>query len=121
MFHRFPFMFRDFINTSTLEHLTRVTALVRGHSLAAGLGPEAIVIESMGTLLEQLDWSDNTGYFITFRPTPTYSSVVALRREVENLKVTYFEMFPGARKTEVIVDNDKVTLQVWTASYNIGD
>jgi hypothetical protein len=81
---------------------------------------DEIILEEIGTTLEQLAYLDRTGWFVTWRLAPLYREIPSIieagNRFAERLKShfaskTHFEVF----------ENEKRTLYVTTGTNSIGD
>lgn len=124
---RHPFTVRDAMNPHLLSFVKNTAEAFRFNGTTgvyAGIQP--FILEDAGTWTEQSDWTDRTGYYVTFRLAPldaTKPDVVEHARLSEN---RWNAMFPGAKKRWREVEdhldpNTRVTLFVQTDEYSIGD
>ena len=121
-----PFKVREAINPHYLSLLAEVARLTKEVSESTGLGSDAIILEDFGSTLTQLSWTDETGYYITFRPHPLYSHMDNVRLALKALEEKFVKSFKNGKEPVVTVEdsedkNSKITVAVATGSYSIGD
>ena len=61
-----PFRVRDAANPQYLSVLTAIVKLFREESKSAGLDSDVLIVEDFGTTLVQSDWTDRTGWYVTY-------------------------------------------------------
>ena len=123
-----PFQMRDAINPHYMSLVVEVGRLVREVSESTGIGNDAIILEDFGHTLTQKDWTDETGYFVTFRPHPLYSHLDRVKealKVLENRFIASFKPLPG-KPAHVTVEqpwdqNSKITVAVVSDVHSIGD
>jgi len=121
-----PFTVREAINPHYIALLTEVGRLVREVSESTGVGRDAIILEGFGSTVVQGAWIDETGYYITFRPHPMYSHLDRIAAALKTLEEKFVKSFNNRKEPVVTVEdpedkNSKITVQVTTDSYSIGD
>jgi len=121
-----PFQIREAINPHYLSLLAEVARLTKEVSESTGLGADAIILEDFGSTLVQLSWTDETGYYITFRPHPLYSHMDKVKTALKVLEEKFVKSFKNGKEPVVTVEdsedkNSKITVAVTTGSYSIGD
>jgi len=109
---------RDLQNTHTLDFLNRVMSIVNSVS------KEDLLVEKVGYGLNQLDWTDETWNFMTFRCHPIWVSRRPDRKAelVEKLLAALRPAF-GDLETEYVGDGpeDKVIVRWGRSRRSIGD
>lgn len=120
-----PFRVRDASNPHYLEVLSAIVKLFREESKAAGLDGDVLIVEDFGTTLVQSDWTDRTGWYVTYRLHPLYSRLKPLVEAAARAEMRFNALFPGkpARREEAEPGNPngKVTLFVENGCHSIGD
>ncbi len=98
---------------------------------------DAIILESIGTWGNHLNWSDEYGYYIQIRMDPLTSRLKVHREAAREIVNAYKSMFPGAKFEEENLDildiectdwrdkderlNGTITIVAKIGSYSIGD
>jgi hypothetical protein len=122
---KYPFTIRDANNEHYLNQFVKVTGIFRDCSKDSGLGNDVLILEAFGSTLVQSAWTDETGYYITYRLHPLYSKLDALKVAAAKAESKFLAMFPGKqfkRQVEDLNDpNTRITLLVECGSYSIGD
>ena len=121
-----PFQIREAINPHYLSLLAEVARLTKEVSESTGLGADAIILEDFGSTLTQRSWTDETGYYITFRPHPLYSHMDKVKTALKALEEKFIKSFKNGKEPVVTVEDSedkdsKITVAVTTGSYSIGD
>lgn len=122
-----PFTVRESMNAYLLDFVKKTAEAFRmngSQGLYAGIQP--VILEEAGTYVEQLSWTDQTGYYVTFRLAPLDSGKPAVVEHARLSEARWNSMFPGAKKRWREVEdhldpNTRVTLFVQTDEYSIGD
>lgn len=123
-----PFTSQDLTNRHLLGLGTEVGRIVHEINGMLNLGDHTLILEEFGTILKQRSWTDDTGYYITFRPTPSYSHMPKVQEAVKELERKFLGMFSPQKSKEIEVTvhepgdpNSRVTISLVTDSYTIGD
>jgi hypothetical protein len=122
-----PFTVREAMNTHLMDFVRKTAEAFRmngNEGLYAGFQP--VILEDAGTFTIQRDWTDETGYYVTFRLAPLDSGKPVVQEHAAASEARWNAMFPGAKKRwREVVDhldlNTRVTLFVSTGLYSIGD
>ena len=122
-----PFTVREAFNAYLLDFVKKTAEAFRmngSQGLYAGIQP--VILEEAGTYVEQLSWTDQTGYYVTFRLAPLDASKPAVVEHARLSENRWNAMFPGAKKRwrDVVDHTDpgtRVTLFVQTDEYSVGD
>ena len=122
-----PFTVREAMNTHLLNFIAKTAEAFKfngNEGLYSGIQP--VILEEAGTYTKQLSWTDETGYYVTFRLAPLDSGKPAVQEHARMSENRWNSMFPGAKKrwreAEDHTDlNTRVTLFVQTSEYFIGD
>jgi len=116
---------KDLSNSHLHAKFNEVVTLFRELSLATGLGADVLILEEFGTTLVQLDWTDETGWFVTYRLHPMYSHMTKML-EVSLQAQSRFASICGNKDFKVVradeTDrNTRITVYVKTGKHSIGD
>lgn len=122
-----PFTVRDAMNPHLLTFVKNTAEAFRFNGttgIYAGIQP--FIIEDAGTWTEQSDWTDRTGYYVTYRIAPLDSGNKTIRAAADDAEAKWNRLFPAAksRRREVADPSDlstRVTLVVHTGIHSIGD
>jgi hypothetical protein len=123
-----PFTVRDATNPHYRELLGRVADAFTTtlHSRPIGQRPrmegDEVILVDFGTTLRQLDWRDETGYFVSYRLHPMYAHLEEVHLAALAIEAKLSDLF-GARGCDVWsqVENDVTTLFFRCGSHSIGD
>jgi hypothetical protein len=88
----------------------------------AGIQP--VILEDFGTFTRQLSWTDETGYFVTYRLAPLDSGKPIVQQHALESERRWNDLFPGAKERwrEVVDANDpntRITVFVQTGEHSI--
>lgn len=117
-----PFTVREAMNSHLLKFVGKTAAAFKvGDSY-----DQPFILEEAGTWTVQSDWTDRTGYYVTYRIAPLdcrRERVIAAAVDAEK---KWNELFLDAkeRRREVVDHLDpatRITLYVHTDTYSIGD
>ncbi len=127
-----PFTPRDFLlshNRDIMDRIARIWDEVFGPETPGGLHSltrQKVILEGVGWTLKQYPYSDETGYYISFRMEPGET-----RKEYQDkarlLTKKFIALFPKKIKPASFEGHEKfaeggvVTVMVMTGSFNIGD
>ena len=113
---------RDFLNPHHRVLMDKVAGIFVA---ATGGDRSCVILEGLGTWLEQLDWSDRSGYFLKLRLAPLDKGRPGVHDAGKAIIAGFSALFPG-KKAEVLngdtlLDGGTVTVKVHTDTYSIGD
>jgi hypothetical protein len=116
---------KDLSNSHLHAKFNEVVTLFRELSLATGLGADVLILEEFGTTLVQLDWTDETGWFVTYRLHPMYSHMTkmleaSLQAQSRFASICANKDFKVVRENETD-RNTRITVYVKTGKHSIGD
>ena len=121
---KYKFTPDQLINKSCLAVMTKVAGIFREHG---GEGCDrSIILEDLGTWLEQRDWTDATGFYMTARIAPLDLNRPDVWENAMKILHAFTSLFPG--KTVRSEDSDpgfakggRMTVWVTTGVHGIGD
>jgi hypothetical protein len=116
---------KDLSNSHLHAKFNEVVTLFRELSLTTGLGADVLILEEFGTTLVQLDWTDETGWFVTYRLHPMYSHMTkmleaSLQAQSRFASICANKDFKVVRENETD-RNTRITVYVKTGKHLIGD
>ena len=116
---------KDLSNSHLHAKFNEVVTLFRELSLTTGLGADVLILEEFGTTLVQLDWTDETGWFVTYRLHPMYSHMTKML-EASLQTQSRFASICGNKDFKVVRENEtdrntRITVYVKTGKHSIGD
>ena len=116
---------KDLSNSHLHAKFNEVVTLFRELSLATGLGADVLILEEFGTTLVQLDWTDETGWYVIYRLHPMYSHMTKML-EASLQAQSRFASICGNKDFKVVradeTDrNTRITVYVKTGKHSIGD
>jgi hypothetical protein len=116
---------KDLHNTCLLTKLIAVVEIFKELSLETGCGVDTLVLEDFGTTLVQNAWTDDTGWFITYRLHPLYSHLArVVEASLTAQKRLCCAFYSNKMTVECIDDKDRdtrITVFISANSYSIGD
>ncbi len=117
------FQIRDINNSYVRSLLNKVGKLAADSGKSAGLDYDVLIIEDFGTTVRQNSWTDDTGYFVTYRRHPLYSSSSKMKVAVEMFERGLNSLFckTASKQFDESDMKNNVTLSWVTASISIGD
>jgi len=116
---------KDLSNSHLHAKFNEVVTLFRELSIATGLGADVLILEEFGTTLVQLDWTDETGWFVTYRLHPMYSHMTKML-EASLQAQSRFASICANKDFKVVREdehdrNTRITVYVKTGRHSIGD
>ena len=120
-----PFTPRDLINSRCLEVMTSVADLFKDPVVR-----DRIVLEDLGSWLEQSAWTDTTGFYMTIRLAPLYKHLPDTQAAGRQLALDFLTALSGMRvldaaqvtgQADLLNGGEPVTFFSKTATYSIGD
>jgi hypothetical protein len=116
---------KDLSNSHLHAKFNEVVTLFRELSLATGLGADVLILEEFGTTLVQLDWTDETGWFVTYRLHPMYSHMTKMLEASLQAQSRFASICANKDFKVVRADehdrNTRITVYVKTGKHSIGD
>lgn len=85
---------------------------------------QSIILEDFGSTLTQHAWTDETGYFVTYRLHPIDRHLQYAKDLAKKFENEFAKLFPGKlliRSIEGEGDAERVTLSVVCNTHSIGD
>lgn len=85
---------------------------------------EPIILEDFGSTLTQHAWTDETGYFATYRLHPIDRHLQFAKDQAAKFEAEFAKLFPGKPLTRAVAgegDAERVTLSVICNTHSIGD
>lgn len=127
-----PFTVRDAVNPHYREVLGRVadtfTLTLRSSRIGqrSSMEGDEVILVDFGTTLRQLDWRDETGYFVSYRLHPLYAGhddVIAAAAAIEARLANLFgaAVHDVTRVDAEVTGSDVTTLYFRCGSHSIGD
>lgn len=90
---KYKFTPDQLINKSCLAVMTKVAEIFREHG---GEGCDrSVILEDLGTWLEQRDWTDATGFYMTARIAPLDLGRPTVQAEAQKILRSFTGLFPG--------------------------
>ena len=120
---KYSFTPRELINAYNRKVMTKVAEVFE-------LSPQrdGVILEDCGSWLEQRDWTDRTGFYMTIRLAPLDKHREAVQEEGRRIIGKFLDVFSGRKASgttyegqEGYLEGEKVTVYVETSSYSIGD
>jgi len=117
-----PFTVRDAMNTHLLKFVSNTANAFK----VLNSCNQPFILEEIGTWLEQCDWTDKTGYYVTYRIAPLDCKRQSVVDAAANAEKKWNLLFLDAksRHREVVDHLDpatRITLLVHTDTMSIGD
>ena len=121
-----PFRVADAANKHYVSYMQHVAETFAAEADSTGLGKDVLILEDFGGAVQQNDWNDVTGFYVTYRLHPMYSHLPRLHEAAQRAEKKFFasqrSVRPGQRTVEAEGDpNTRVTLTVWSGLNSIGD
>jgi hypothetical protein len=87
---------------------------------------DGVILEDLGSWLEQQAWTDVTGYYMTLRLAPLDLGRVSVQEAGQKMLSAFTDLFPGKKfrmeeETGSFVSGGKMTVYVTTDTYGIAD
>ena len=120
-----PFTPRDLINSRCLEVMTSVADLFKDPIVR-----DRIVLEDLGSWLEQSGWTDKSGFYMTIRLAPLYKHLPDTQAAGRQLALDFLTSLSGMRvidaaqvtgQADRLNRGEPVTYVIATDTYYIGD
>jgi hypothetical protein len=120
-----PFTPRDLINSRYLEVMTSVADLFKDPIVR-----DRIVLEDLGSWLEQSAWTDKSGFYMTIRLAPLYKHLPDTQAAGRQLALDFLTSLTGMRvidaaqvtgQADRLNGGEPVTYVIATSTYHIGD
>ena len=117
-----PFTPRELLNSHNLDVMSRVAALFE-----SPIARDRIILEGLGTWLEQGAWTDTTGFYMTIRMHPLYKHLQDTQEAGRTVTRGFLAAFPGRTAEprfegqEGYAEGEPVTVFVTTSTHSIGD
>lgn len=118
---------KDLSNSYLHAKFNEVVTLFRELSLATGFGGDVLILEDVGTTLIQKSWTDETGWFVTYRLHPIYSHTPKLVEASMHAQSRLVGILGGsAGKMRVERENEadrntRITVFLGSSEHSIGD
>jgi hypothetical protein len=116
---------KDLSNSHLHAKFNEVVTLFRELSLTTGLGADVLILEEFGTTLVQLDWTDETGWYVIYRLHPMYSHMTKMLEASLQAQSRFASICGNSDFKVVRADetdrNTRVTVYVKTGKHSIGD
>ncbi|NBS92967.1 MAG: hypothetical protein EBT27_04420 [Betaproteobacteria bacterium] len=105
-----------------LKALNLVVDIFREVNAGSKLGT-CILLEDFGSTLEQSDWTDTIGHYVSYRISPSYERHHAALAAVEQLKTKLAKLLHRhpSRRIASDIKNDVVTMYYIAETNSIGD
>ena len=120
---KYSFTPRELINTYNRKVMTKVAEIFESSPQRDG-----IILEDCGSWLEQRDWTDRTGFYMTIRLAPLDKHSEAVQEEGRRITGKFLDMFTGRKASgttyegqDGYLEGERVTVYVETSSHSIGD
>lgn len=116
------FRIRDAVNQKYLEYLSSAGEIVRKTNEGLNL-PDLVLLEDFGDFLIQNAWTDETGYFLTYRISPIFIGNPKIKDAhiiIERNFSKIFQPIYGYKVTKDIL-GENITLASIMDSKSIGD
>lgn len=91
---KYPFTPEQLINKSNLAVMTNVAEIFNEYGGGGGCDRSVILVE-LGSWLEQRDWTDVTGFYMSVRIAPLDLSRPDVRENAIKILQSFTDMFPG--------------------------
>jgi hypothetical protein len=121
-----PFTPRDLINSRYLEVMTSVADLFKDPIVR-----DRIVLEDLGSWLEQSSWTDKSGFYMTIRLAPLYKHLPDTQAAGRQLALDFLTSRTDTRLEPAVAQiagqadrlngGEPVTYVIETDTYHIGD
>jgi hypothetical protein len=120
-----PFTPRNLINSRYLEVMTSVADLFKDPIVR-----DRIVLEDLGSWLEQSGWTDKSGFYMTIRLAPLYKHLPDTQAAGRQLALDFLTSLSGMRvidaaqvtgQADRLNRGEPVTYVIATDTYYIGD
>lgn len=121
---KFPFTVREAHNTHVLNTMCKVADIFREESLSTfgrKHDTDVLILEDFGQTLRQLDWSDESGWYVTYRLHPLYSKNPKTQEAAQRAEKKFINLFDPKSTSREVNPEFRVTLAVTTSRYSIGD
>ena len=89
---------------------------------------QSVILEDCGSWLEQLSWTDRSGFYMTIRLHPLDKHREDVQEKGRTIVRRFLELFPDRTANgtsyegqDGFKDGEKVTVFVHTSTYSIGD
>ena len=113
----------ELINSTNRTVMTKVAKLFESNPQCEGL-----ILEDCGSWLEQRDWTDRSGFYMTLRLAPLDKHRDEVQNAGRNIFGKFIDMFPRRNTNGTsydgyngLEDGEKVTVFVHTDTTSIGD
>jgi len=120
---KYSFTPRELINTYNRKVMTKVAEIFESSPQRDG-----VILEDCGSWLEQRDWTDRTGFYMTIRLAPLDKGREAVQEEGRRITGKFLDMFTGRKASgttyegqDGYLEGERVTVYVETSSHSIGD
>jgi hypothetical protein len=120
---KYSFTPRELINVYNRKVMTKVAEVFEWSPQRDG-----VILEDCGSWLEQRDWTDRTGFYMTIRLAPLDKHREAVQEEGRRIIGKFLDAFSGRKASgttyegqEGYLEGEKVTVYVETSSHSIGD
>ena len=120
-----PFTPRDLVNSRYLEVMTSVADLFKDPAVR-----DRIVLEDLGSWLEQSAWTDTSGFYMTIRLSHPYKHLPVVQAAGRQLALDFLTSLSGMRvidasqvagQADRLNGGEPVTYVIETDTYHIGD
>lgn len=122
---KYPFTPEQLINKHNLSVMTKVAGIFNEYGGGGGCD-RSVILEDLGSWLEQRDWTDATGFYMTVRIAPLDLNRPDVWENAMKILHAFTSLFPG--KTVRSEDSDpgfakggRMTVWVTTGVHGIGD
>jgi hypothetical protein len=122
---KYPFTPEQLINKSNLSVMTKVAEIF--HDLCGGGGCDrSVILEDLGSWLEQRDWTDVTGFYMSVRIAPLDLNRPDVRENAMKILHAFTNLFPGKTvrsedSEEGFAKGGRMTVWVTTDVHGIAD
>ena len=120
-----PFTPEQLVNKSNLAVMTKVAEIFREHGGGGGCD-RSVILEDLGSWLEQRDYAFATGFYMTARIAPLDINRRDVQEAAQKILLSFTNLFPG--KTVRSEDSEpgfakggRMTVWVTTGVHGIAD
>jgi hypothetical protein len=121
---KLPFTPDQLVNKHNLTVMTKVAEIFNEHG--GGGCDRSVILEDLGSWLEQRDWTDATGFYMTARIAPLDLNRRDVQDAAQKILLSFTNLFPG--KTVRSEDSEpgfakggRMTVWVTTGVHGIAD
>lgn len=125
---KYTFTPRELINTYNRQVMTKVAEIFESVLRNGVALDQSVILEDCGSWLEQSDWTDRSGFYMTIRLHPLDRHREEVQEKGRTIVRRFLELFPARTANgtsyegqDGYKDGEKVTVYVHTSTYSIGD